>query len=166
MKEGSRWDAKTFIRNYGKEHFGFADTGQVVLLEYMLMPQEKVTIAKMEDTQISQMLVQCETLRGKLAELEPTYHKEDWLHLQLMLDIRINYLKFKGVEKLVESDGFNASMRQNYAAQLEQIEKESRDLCERFYRLNVAYLKNPAESFGKWDYVQKMQRMCRYLTLP
>ena len=166
LKEGSRWDAKTFIRNYGKEHFGFADTGQVVLLEYMLMPQEKVTIAKMEDTQISQMLVQCETLRGKLAELEPTYHKEDWLHLQLMLDIRINYLKFKGVEKLVESDGFNASMRQNYAAQLEQIEKESRDLCERFYRLNVAYLKNPAESFGKWDYVQKMQRMCRYLTLP
>ncbi len=157
------WDAKTFIRNYGKEHFGFTDREQTILLEYMSMPQETVTTAKIEDTRITQMLVQCETLKKKLAELKPKYHKEDLRHLQLMLDIRINYLKFKQVEKLIESNEFNASMREICAIRLKQIEKESKELRKRFCRLNAAYLKNPAESFGTWDYVQKMEKMYRCL---
>lgn len=158
------WNAHTFILNYGKEHFGFDMDGQRTLLNYMLMPQDNVTIAQMTETAIDQVLSQCQIMKKELALSRPKFHIEDFRHLQLMLDIRINYLKFKQVEKLIESEKFDSSTRQLCIDKLKPVKEEGEKLRVRFNKLNKSYLKNPSVSYGIWDYITKMQKIYRCLT--
>lgn len=159
-----QWNAVDFIKTYGKEHFGFDSEGCQTLVDYMAMPQEKLAIAKTSKSQIDQMLSLNLAMQQRLAKLKPRYNSEDFSHLQLMLDIRVHYLKFKQVEKTIESETFDRAMCRSCADSLELIINEARMLSRRFNRLNKNYLKKSSESFGKWDYIVKMQKLHRSLT--
>jgi len=154
-----RWNAHEFILNYGRVHFGFNVFEQQTLLDYMLMPQEIVVIAKTDGETLTQMLKQCQIMKERLTLLTPKFHIKDFMHLRLMLDIRINYLKFKQVEKLIESEDFDCSKRKSCIGRLKRIKEESEELCLRFRELNSAYLKDPSRYFGMRDYVDKMYRI-------
>lgn len=153
------WSAHSFILNYGKAHFGFNTSGQQLLLEYMSMPQEQVVMSKTDKEAISRMLAQCRSMKEKLSLLTPKRHVEDFNHLLLMLDIRINYIKFKQIEKFIESDEFDRSKIRFCTDKLKQIKEESEELRRVFNKLNTGYLKNPSQCFGTRDYVEKMQRL-------
>lgn len=157
--KNEKWNAQNFISKYGKEHFGFDEAGVNTLTDYLFMPQEMVSLPQTDATKIEQVLKQCTDMRLRFGKLTPKQNAEDFCHLLLMLDIRINYLKFKQSEKVIESDRFDASLRKPYAEKLRRLIKESERLRKQFERLNAGYLKNPGASFGTWDYVTKMQRI-------
>lgn len=151
------WDYKTFIEKYGKEHFGLDADGQQVLVDYIEMPQDVVSIAKTDGEDINEMLKTCVELNSRLQNVKPKRNKKDFEQLKLMLDIRINYLQFKHLEMHIESDKFNSSDYRGFAGKLKHLLDSSQSLVNRFAQLNKHYLKKPKESFGKWDYVTKMQ---------
>lgn len=157
--KSEKWDAKSFISKYGKEHFAFDEAGVKTLTDYLFMPQEMISLPQTDIVKIEQILKQCTNIRQCFRELTPKRNTEDFYHLQLMLDIRINYLKFKQAEKVIETDQFNASLRKPYAEKLKRLIQESEILRKQYKRLNARYLKNPTASFGTWDYVTKMQRI-------
>ena len=75
----------------------------------------------------------------------------------MMLDIRINYLKFKRIDLQIESKGFSADDSKVVLAQLEAIDKECGRLRKEFIRLNSHYLKDSGKSFNEWTYRGKIK---------
>lgn len=55
------------------------------------------------------MIDECVRMRDELARLKPRKGTEEAAHYLLMLDIRINYLRFKAVEARYQSASFDRS---------------------------------------------------------
>lgn len=162
-KSDTPLDPKAFVDGYARRHFGFGDEGSRVLCDYIFMPQQTVTGKHSDEAAIAEAETACRRIAEKLGHLRPSRHGADFDQLRLMLDIRINYLQFKLLERTYESAGFCAAQRSTLAERLRQLLQEGERLRQRFIDLNAGYLKNPAESFGSGSYLEKMS--CIYQTL-
>lgn len=151
------FDPDSFIRSYAAGHFGFEEDGQKLLTDYFHLSQKAVSMMKYSPEKIAAARRSCESVRERMGRMRPRAGKEDFRHLCLMLDIRINYLKFKEMEMKYESDAFTSAQRKEIAEVLGLLLKEAGDLKRRYVSLNKEYLKNPSESFGRHDYIEKMQ---------
>ena len=80
-------------------------------------------------------------MRDELARLKPRKGAEEAAHYLLMLDIRINYLRFKAVEACYQSASFDRSGIPELVSGLKTLLAEARTLDRRFARLNGGYLK-------------------------
>lgn len=158
------FDAEAFVRSYALDHFGFGEKGQQVLLDYLYLPQNTVSAMRYSLEKISDERQKCEAVRTRMADLKPRTGKDDFAHLCLMLDIRINYLKFKEVEMKYESESFTSVLKEGLAKEIEPLLKDAEKLKKQYIRLNRGFLKNPAESLGKHDYMEKMQHLYETLS--
>jgi hypothetical protein len=158
------WQAEPFIIDYGKRRFGLGEEGQQALLAYMQMKQEQVVTAKASPEKLDATLAEAEAMQQRLAKQKPKRNLEEWQHLLLMLDIRINYLRFKQAELEYESASFDTAKAPALARRLDALTADTESLTERYNRLNAHFLKNPAESFGHCDYVEKMRYIRDCLT--
>lgn len=87
------------------------------------------------------MIDECVRMRDELARLKPRKGAEEAAHYLLMLDIRINYLRFKAVEARCQSASFDRSGIPELVSGLKTLLAETRTLDRRFARLNGGYLK-------------------------
>ena len=81
-----------------------------------------------------------------------------------MLEIRVNYLKFRQIEAKYESPAFKASEKAGLASYLKPVLKNGYALQKRYCKLNKGYLKHPERSFGSWNYLGQMQNVYDNLT--
>ena len=129
------------------------------MLAYFMYSQKTVSAMKYSSDRISKEYDDCLALSLRLDNLRPRRNKIDFEHLELMLDIRLNYLSFKILEAKYESEVFTDEMRSVLAKDIKPLLVKSEKLKKQFVALNKRFLKNPSESLGKWDYMTKMQQI-------
>lgn len=159
QQEPLDWEA--FVDEYGRTEFGLDDTS--VLLEYFKHPQRPVDRYPMSVDKIDADLQSCLALKGRFDSLRPRAGKKAFKHLQLMLDIRINYLKAKKWEAYYESPAFDSSKAPAAKKQLAAIIKECNSLQKRFTALNKDYIKDTTVALGEWSYAGKMKNTYKTL---
>ena len=103
-------------------------------------------------------MLKCEKVREGLAGVRFSKDAGDVAkHLRLMLDIRINYLKFKQIDLAIEQKGFSAQDVPDALKRLETIDNECGRLRKRFIKMNGHYLKDAGQSFNGWTYRGKIR---------
>lgn len=158
-------DADKFILNYAQERFGVPKTEAYKLLNYMKMPQEMMGRygKDKKGVAIEDIVEQAVALREEFATFKPKQNKDEYKHLCLMLDIRINYLRYKEVESTYDSKSYKNEDAPTLFATIKDIYKESKGLEKRFVAMNREYLKD-----GQWEGIndswnEKMSELYRRL---
>lgn len=145
FNQAEPFEAESFVREYASEIYGFGEADAATLWDYFQMPQDPVSTltGKASDGRsIDEVLEECLTMRSRLAALpRARSNREEIAHYLLMLDIRINYLKFKSCEAIFESAGYEESQRQALADRMKKVCSEGRKIDKRFASLNKGYLK-------------------------
>ena len=135
-----------FIREYATEEMGLDEAGAEVLAGYFSMPQEQITVSAKGAFDTSgrsaeELLEECSRIRGLMAGLKPRMKKDELAHWILMLDMRMNYLRFKAAEAEYQSPEYDRTHAAGLSAELKAILSEEDALARRFSRLNRGYLK-------------------------
>lgn len=144
-------DWRSFVKEYGEDHFGIAPSQLDAFLAYFEMPQKTVTGAQFKQDYIQRQHDLCVQMQKSFGGIKVKKHKGEFEHFTLMLDIRTNYLAFKLWECGYESEGA-ASKKE-----LRNIYNDALSLQKRYIKLNKAYLKYPEDSFGDNSYLGKMR---------
>jgi hypothetical protein len=156
------FEPEGFIRRYCADKFGFDAAAQETMLDYFNLPQSVIT-AKNKKV-LNEELKASEALQKRMNALRPRSGKTEFAHFKLMLDIRVNYLKFRQIESVYESAAFNPSKKAGLAAELKPVLNECKALQKRYCSLNKGYLKHPERSFGSWNYLGHMENIYAVLT--
>ena len=156
-------DAGAFIERYVAEHFGLGADGVAVFKDLFLQDQPEVTGHNFKEETIRHELARMKDLRRRLGALKPTRGKADFAHFPLMLDIRINYLEFRIVDRAFEDPSFRPADRPALLARLEPLIKEAGRLRKRFHAYNASYLKRPEVCTGAWTYFGEMENLAAVL---
>ena len=158
-------DADKFILNYAQERFGVPKAEAQKLLNYMKMPQEMIgrNGKDKKGVAIEDVVAQALTLRDEFATFKPKQNKEEYKHLCLMLDIRINHLQYKEIESAYDSKSYKNEDAPALFAKIKDVYKESKGLEKRFMTMNKEYLKD-----GQWEglndsWNEKMSELYRRL---
>ncbi len=149
------FEPEKFVKEYAHEVYGLDDAEAQVLWEYFEMPQEQVSTRTGKDARgvpIGEVRAECESMRDRLEQLSPKANKEEFEHYRLMLDLRINYLKYKEIEVAYESDAFSQAQTPELIKRLETVMKESDKVGKRFFKMNRGYLKD-----GELRYIDRMR---------
>ena len=130
-----------------------------MLWRYFSMPQETVTVTASgaEDArgrELDAVLAECRAMRDEMARLRPRTGKEQVAHYLLMLDIRIEYLRFKRIEARYQSADFHRRDIPALKHDLEALVRSASKIDKRFALLHAGYLK-PAEI----DYLNRMRTL-------
>lgn len=90
---------------------------------------------------MSEVLDESLRMREELARIRPRRASEQVEHYRLMLDLRIEYLRFKQLEAQYQSPEFNRARAAELVSELGALLAESPKLDRRFARLNEGFLK-------------------------
>ncbi len=147
-----------FIGNYCLTRLGLSHEEDIAAIkDYFNMDQNPVYSFQGDTGRVDKELQNCLDVRERLVRLRFRKDAADVAgHLELMLDIRINYLRFKQIDLRMESEEFSPQEVSETLARLERIDKESGKLRESFLRLNGQYLKDAGQSFNEWTYRGKI----------
>lgn len=148
-----------FIPSYLQDHFGLAEEDAMAFARYFDMPQKVVTGKGFNAGNIMQELQNAKQMRQVLKEIKVRRNKQDFGHLALMLDIRINYLNYKKTELEFESSNFASGDRKRLAGELKPLLKDAESLRKRFAKLNRGFLKDASIPLGDASYIGKMNKL-------
>ncbi len=155
FKHDEPLDPEGFVKDYAARKFGFTEEDAEVLWSYFTMPQEIVSARTGKDAKgvpVGEVIARAEKMKKEMDALRPSANRNEIRHLRLMLDIRLNYLKFKQCESEYESAGYDASCRPGLAKSMKVICREGRRIDRRFARLNRKFLKP-----GEIRYIQELR---------
>lgn len=130
-----------FIISFGKKQYGLSEKEAAVFLDYFLIPQEKVSKSKAGKETIKDALEECKNMKSEISLIHPIRNQSEFEHYKLMLDFRINYLEFKEVEEIYQSQDYKLSMANELYGKMNIIMKAFQDLNKRLIVLNNEYLK-------------------------
>lgn len=134
--------SRDFILSYAHQRYGFSKEEAQVFLDYFLLPQELVRNGKdAKGTTMAQVIENCKELKKKFDKLSPQQYSSEFEHYRLMLDLRINYLNYKEVEFIYNSENYDVTQAAGLAQRLNKIISEADKLDKRFIYLNKDYLK-------------------------
>lgn len=159
-------DAEAFVADYAQRTYGFSPEQADVLWKYFCMPQNSVRGRTGKDdtgVPIEELLDGCREMKVKLAGLSPKKNKKEFAHYVLMLDLRINYLEYKQVDYLYQSNGFDRTQAAKLAGMLRPVVRDADKLSSRFIKLNKWYLKD-VEFVADFKYKEKMNWLYDILT--
>lgn len=159
---------EVFIREYARKRMGLGEAGENVLMRYFSMPQEQIYIdssgaADASGRTLPELLEECMSVRVELASLHPIDHRNELSHWLLMLDMRINYLKFKEVEGRVQSSEYDRSQVSSLVSELEKILKQENSIAKRFAKLNKGYVKDSDIEYMNYIKSFKIKELYRRL---
>lgn len=151
-------DGPQFALDYARSRFGLGETEAAVLRDYYMMPQQIIGKDGKDKTgtPLAEVLDRCVALKRQLDAMRPQRNRDEFGHLQLMLDIRINYLAFRKVELAYESPDYDIAQAPRLLAELQPLVDESERLDARFVRLCKGYLK---EGQAEWINAERSERM-------
>lgn len=154
-----------FLERYCRSRLGLAGEEDIAAVkDYFNMTQMPVYSYNGDSEALDKALAECVAIRGRMARLKVAKSAaEVKRHLDLMLDIRINYLRFKRVDLCVENKDFNVSESSALLDELKVVDKECGKLRKEFVRLNGKYLKDAGRSFNEWTYMGKIHNLMAVL---
>lgn len=128
-----------FITSYAQQTFGFNNLQAELLWKAVSacpyeLRQGKVMTAN--PPTVNQMLDSTIWAAKTLRQLKPVKGTTEFAHLQLMMDIRVQYLECYVIETELNAATFNTSRYPEIAVKLEAILAKSPDLDKRFVDLN------------------------------
>lgn len=141
IKQSEPINPELFVNEYAQTRFGLTKEDGKILWQIFAKPQEVVRNGKSPSgISIIDMVAQTKSLCDMLYKLQPIKNKNEFSHLKLMFDIRLNYLKFKEIETVYESDLFSRSKAKELLSKLELVLGEENKLDKRFKSLQKGYL--------------------------
>lgn len=167
------FEPEQFIRKYARDNFGFDRHGEDILMKYFSMPQEQINISSAGAKDVTgkplpQILEECIDLRSEMSHLHPSNGQKEFSHWLLMLDLRINYLKFKEIDAALQDGKFTREEAVSLIGKLKLIIREEERLGRRFEKLNKGYLKNAEidyfnyiKSFKMKDYYKRLNNILK-----
>ncbi len=158
---GKHKDPEMFLDDYCRIRLGLTRAEDIASVKaYFNMKQAPVYALGGRPDSIRGELDKCLEVRRCFVEVVfPPQAKAIAEHLELMQDIRINYLKFKLVEANVESDLFTMDTLGPLLDELRLTVSECEKLRKRFFVLHNGYLKDPRKAFDEWTYYGKMKNL-------
>lgn len=142
LRQDEGLDVPNFIRSYARTRYLLGEADAETFLDYFLLPQEPLVQGKESHGVPADSLARrCELLRERFARLTPRQGKEDFRHYRLMLDLRLNYLRYKAVESGFNTPDLAPSDLPTLCKRLQQVVKDSEKADKRFVRLMRGYLK-------------------------
>lgn len=158
-------DPDAFLDDYCRTRLGLARPEEIVAVkEYFNMPQRPVAASGSNAQAIRAELDRARDVREGFRKVQfPDAAQTIARHLGLMLDIRINYLRFKLLEDRTQSPEFRPSQAAACLDELNALLSGTEQLRKTFVRLNGDALKDPARSFNEWTYYGKMRNLAAIL---
>ncbi|WP_273372782.1 family 20 glycosylhydrolase [Alistipes megaguti] len=162
---GQFHDPDSFLDAYCRNRLGLERPADIeTIQEYFNMKQQPVAAAGDLASKTDAELARCLELRERLQMVKfAPAARPIAAHLELMLDIRINYLKFKILERDTQSPEFNKDRVATLLEKLDRLTRETEKLQKRFIRLNKDFLKDPEQSYNEWTYYGKMRNLVTIL---
>ncbi len=137
-------DGKKFAFDYACRRFGLKKADAETVVAYYFMPQQVISASGKDKLgkPIADVLSEAIAMRDQLAAITPKKNAEEFEHLKLMLDLRINYLQFRQIEIEYELPSYDISKASQLLERLEPVVKESYELDKRFIAACDGYLKD------------------------
>lgn len=129
-------DAAEFVRDYGVDRFGLT-AGQARRLWRAL---DREASPPGRDADPAPLLRSAAAAARLVGSLRPRRHREEFAHLRLMCDLRLHDLRFRQVERLVQSPRADRRGLRREARRLDALRAAARGLDRRFARLQRAFL--------------------------
>ena len=132
-----------FILSYAQQRYGFSNKEAQTFLRYFSFPQELVRKGKdTKGTDITEIIKNSKEVKNKFDKISPRQNINEFEHYRLMLDLRINYLRYKEIEFIFNSSTYDVTQAEKLLQRLYQIITEAEDLDNRFIDMNKNYLKS------------------------
>ena len=163
---GKFTDPDSFLDFYCRDRLGIVAGDDIdVVKEYFDMSQLPVSSSSATVEKVEKELAKCQAMREKMAGVAfPEKSENIAKHLELMLNIRINYLEFKVIDLKMQAPGFSAGVAECLLEELQALLSSCEDLRKEFISLNGGYLKDAAQSFNTWTYYGKMKNSAAVLS--
>lgn len=160
-----RGTADEFLDEYCRTRLGLKSEEDIAAVKDLFnMAQAPVYSFAGNSERLSGELEKCREIRERMGRVRVAKDASDvFAHLELMLDIRINYLKFKIADFRIESSDFSKDEASALLKELEVLDRECGKLHRNFVRLNGKYLKDAGASFNEWTYMGKMHTLMAVL---
>lgn len=155
LSSASPLSVDAFIKDYAASHYGLDNRGRDILLSYFMLPQAESS----DLLDISKELSLLGEMREKLASFAPEKNAGEFRHYILMIEIRINYLRFKSIERQYEDPGFSASQAAHLAGLLAPVVSDGRGLAKKFISLHSAFLKPGQAETIMSQFLEKPQEL-------
>lgn len=130
-----------FVVEYAQDRFGLIEKEGYALWEVLKDRQDIVHTGKnAKGAPAADMLQQAIRMRDNLYKLKPQKNKTEFEHFKLMFDIRVNYLKFKALESVYQSESYNRTLTKRLLSELDEILKTEKKLDKRFTSLQKGFI--------------------------
>ena len=153
------FDKEAFIKEYCHERYGLDDNAQEVMLNYFNTSQKQRVFANFQTSLLQEDLDAALAIREGMKTFKAKKNRREFAHFVLMMDIRINFLKFKIIEREFESESGTRANMDSFSSRFHDVVKDAHKLRSRFVRLNRNYLKDPMETIGDWTYIKKAEEL-------
>ena len=164
VSEKGALDPENFILSYAAERYGLNPKDSQIFFSYFQHPQKCVRSGKDSNgAAIAQLIQEIKELKDSFDKISVSKNDVEFEHYRLMLDLRINYLKYKEIEFEYDSPNYDSSKAGILKERLESIISESDELGLRFESINKTYLKpGQFEDINAFR-TKKMKNLCANL---
>ena len=153
-------DVEKFICDYAKQRYGFSEKDSKVFLRYFQLQQVVVDSKSiLEGKKLNDWIEKHKLLQEKWQTLSAQRNAEEFAHYGLMLDLRINYLKYKVIENIFESTNYTPNQASDLLMRLENVIQHSQALRQQFNLLQRSYLKSGQTEKINVMWTEKMNKL-------
>lgn len=130
-----------FVIEYSQSRFGLTKDESNMLCHLLMKPQEVIRKGKsVSGIPINEVVELTRNARNQLYQLHPKKNLTEFAHLKLMFDIRLNYLEFKKIESIYQSESYERSKAGDLLAKLKKVISEEKKIDKRFAVLQHNFL--------------------------
>ena len=141
LKNNEPINPESFVIDYAIKQFGFTANEGQLLWKILSTPQNEIVKGKDPNNKpVSELKKETLLLQKQMLSLHPKNNKKEFDHLQLMIDIRVQYLSFKELEAHYQSVDFSRDKAKYLIPEFEKLLKEAEEIDVRFTQLNKGFL--------------------------
>lgn len=141
LKTPNPIDIDSFVVNYAETRFGFKREDATSFLSAIMTPQSQITNFKSRERQaITAVANDFATANNIISKLKPLKNLTEYEHLKLIFELRSQYLAFKKIESIYQSESFERTQADSMLNELLVLSKSSKKVDKKFLKLNKGFL--------------------------